>query len=114
MTESATIQVWAEDRAGAPHIRALTAVGWATDGSRLTPADAVGGEATLAGAVRSCIGSDGTDSVDAVHLTSVIAAAYPGARLSFHLACGGPVRRDEQAPRLIYQEVLLGAEGRCR
>ena len=116
MTESATIEVWAEDREGpdgAPHVLALTAVGRATDGSWLTPADAVGGEVALARAVRSCTCGDGTNTVDTPHLARVLAETYPGARLSFHLACGGPGPRGERPPRLIYQEVSLGRGGRC-
>ena len=115
MTESATIEVWAEDRegpAGDPHVLALTAVGRATDGSWLTPADAIGGEAALARAVRSYTSGDGTNTVDTPHLARVLAENYPGARLSFHLACGGPGPGGEQPPRLISREVSLSC-GRC-
>jgi hypothetical protein len=116
MNESATIEVWAEDRDGpaeTPHILELTVVGRGADGSWLTPADAIGGEVALSGAVRSCTDGDGGATVDATHLRRVLAEAYPGARMSFHLACGRSEASDEGMPRLIHQELARGRGGRC-
>lgn len=113
MSESATIEVWAEDVEGPAdglHMLELTAVGRAADGSFRTSGDAVGGETAQAGAVRSCTGGDGMATVDAPHLVRVLAGAYPRARVSFHLACGGTRPLGKQ-PRLLRHEVSVGRCG---
>jgi hypothetical protein len=69
------------------HILELTVFGHSSASAWLTPADAIGGEAALVGAVRGAIGEDGEITFDADHLGDVLARAFPGARVMFHLDC---------------------------
>jgi hypothetical protein len=115
-----TIDVWAEQLYGPhwggslhSHILELVVFARSSASAWLTPADAVGGEAALAGAVRGAIDEDGEIIFDADHLADVLARAFPGAQVMFHLDWPDQNEDDEAEgdseegppPRIIHSEL---------